>query len=101
MRSSATTPTAPKHHCDLNRSAVSPPSPSVDRVSQPPSMEYPPARGATTLFEVPFTSVMGDADFARLARMLDLSTRMHPKLRPRHDSPGLARLDHYSGLFLE
>jgi hypothetical protein len=101
MRSSTTTPTAPKHHCDSDRSAVSPPSPSVDPLPQPPSMRGRPARGATTLFEVPFASVMGNGDLALLARMLDLSTRMHPKLRPWHDSPGLARLDHYSGLFLE
>jgi hypothetical protein len=59
-----------------------------------------PARGAVMLFEVPFASAMRDDDLALLARVLDLSTRMHPKSRPNHDSPGLARLDHTSGLFL-
>ncbi len=44
---------------------------------------------------------MSDCELALLARMLDLSTRMHPKMRPRHDSPGLARLDHYFRLFLK
>ncbi|MGA2928117.1 MAG: hypothetical protein ABSG43_19395 [Solirubrobacteraceae bacterium] len=58
---------------------------------------------------------MGDCDLALVARMLDLSTHMHPRMRPGrdalrrrndriptcHDSPGLARLDHYSGLFLK
>jgi len=61
----------------------------------------PPARGAVTLFELPFASTMGDRDLALLARMLDLSMRMHPKTRPRDDTPGFARLDHYSGLFLK
>ena len=53
-----------------------------------------------TLFEIPFSSNMTNDDSALLARLLDMTTRMHPKMAPRHDSPGLARLDHYSGLFL-
>ena len=53
------------------------------------------------LFEVPFASAMSDSDLARLARMLDLSTHMHPKMRPDTTSPGVGRLDHFSGLFLE
>lgn len=53
------------------------------------------------LFEVPFASAMSDSDLARLARVLDLSTHMHPKMRPDPNSPGVARLDHFSGLFLE
>ena len=53
------------------------------------------------MFEVPFASAMGDADLALLARLLDLSTHMHPKMRPDPTSPGVARLDHFSGLFLE
>jgi hypothetical protein len=53
------------------------------------------------LFEVPFTSPMTDADLARLARAFDLSTHMYPKQRPNPTSPGVARLDHYSGLYLE
>jgi hypothetical protein len=53
-----------------------------------------------TLFEVPFATAMNEGDLALLARTLDLTTRMHPKMSPRHESPGLARLDHSSGLFL-
>jgi len=59
------------------------------------------ARGAITLFQIPFASAMSDADLALLARMLDLSTHMSPKMRPDPTSPGVARLDHYSGLFLK
>ena len=44
---------------------------------------------------------MSDLDLALLARTLDLTTRGHAKMDPRPDSPGFARLDHYSGLFLE
>ncbi len=64
-----------------------------------------PTRG-DVLFEVPFASVMSDRDLARLAGSLDLSTRPQPTIRPhrdrgpRPDTPGFARLDHYSGLFL-
>jgi hypothetical protein len=60
-----------------------------------------PARGASTLFEVPFASAMSELDLALLERALDLSIRMHAKMHPRPDSPGFVRLDHYSGLFLE
>jgi hypothetical protein len=60
----------------------------------------PPAQGPTTLFEVRFATAMTDSDLALLVRTLDLSTRIHPKMHPRHERPGLARLDHYSGLFL-
>lgn len=59
------------------------------------------ARGGTVLFEVPFESGMTDSDLARLAHILDLWTHMHPKMRPDPNSPGVARLDHFSGLFLE
>jgi hypothetical protein len=59
-----------------------------------------PAPGAVTLFEVPFKSAMGEGDLSRLARVSDLSMRMHPPAQARHESPGLARLDHSSGLFL-
>ena len=43
---------------------------------------------------------MTDADLARLARTRDLTTHMYPKLRPDPTSPGVVRLDHFSGLFL-
>jgi hypothetical protein len=58
-------------------------------------------RGGTVLFEVPFASAMSDSDLALLARTLDMTTHMHPKMRPDPNSPGVARLDHFSGLFLE
>jgi hypothetical protein len=57
--------------------------------------------GGRVLFEVSFASAMSDSDLARLARVLDLSTHMHPKMRPDPTSPGVVRLDHFSGLFLE
>jgi hypothetical protein len=44
---------------------------------------------------------MTDADLAVLAHVLDLSTHMYPKLPLDPNSPGVARLDHFSGLFLE
>jgi hypothetical protein len=56
--------------------------------------------GAQTLFRVPFTSAMNDADVALLVRTLDLTTHMYPKPR-RSPAPGAVRLDHHSGLFLE
>ncbi len=58
-------------------------------------------RGGRVLFEIAFQSAMSDSDVARLARTLDLWTHMHPKMRPDPTSPGVARLDHFSGLFLE
>ena len=59
------------------------------------------ARRGTTLFEVPFASAMSDRDLALLERALDLSVRRHAMMYPRPDSPGFARLDRDSGLFLE
>lgn len=59
------------------------------------------ARGGTVLFQVPFASVMSDGDLSLLAHTLDLTTHMQPKMRPDPNSPGVARLDHFSGLFLE
>jgi hypothetical protein len=43
---------------------------------------------------------MGEHDSLRLGRLLDLSVRVHPKAQSPHETPGLARLDHHSGLFL-
>jgi hypothetical protein len=40
-------------------------------------------------------------DVAVLARTLDLVTHLHPKLHDSPASPGVARLDFDSGLFLE
>ena len=53
------------------------------------------------LFEVPFASAMSDSDLELLRRLLDLTTHTHPKMRPDPNSPGVVRLDHFSGLFLE
>ena len=88
------------------------PGASAPRVRGLPAAEASPGRvpaasrrsrgrGGTVLFEVPFTSAMSDADLAVLARVLDVSTHMQQKLRPDPNSPGVARLDHFSGLFLE
>ncbi len=59
------------------------------------------ARGGIQLFEVPFASAMSDGDLALLAHTLDLTTHMDPKMRPSPNSPGVVRLDHFSGLFLK
>lgn len=61
----------------------------------------PHHRGGTVIFQVTFRSAMSDADLVVLAHMLNLSTHMSPKMRPDPNSPGVARLDHFSGLFLE
>lgn len=61
----------------------------------------PDRRGGKVMFQVPFRSAMSDADLVVLAHVLDLSTHMYPKMRPDPNSPGVARLDHFSGLFLE
>jgi hypothetical protein len=80
------------------------PNPTGNGGSPPGAEALAPDREASagrTLFEIPFSSHMTDHDSALLARLLDMTTRLHPKMAPRHDSPGLARLDHYSGLFLK
>jgi hypothetical protein len=79
------------------------------RCVEPPTVASvsPVRQRGKVLFEVPFASALSDCDLALLARMLDLSTRVQPTIRsrddaaPRHDTPGFARLDHYSGLFLK
>ncbi|MGH2874403.1 MAG: hypothetical protein ACRDL5_18335, partial [Solirubrobacteraceae bacterium] len=59
-------------------------------------------RGGRVLFAVPFHSEMGDVDVARLALLLDMSTNVAaPKMRPDPADPGVARLDRFSGLYLE
>ncbi len=79
------------------------PVPARAAGAAPVALPYinPHGRGGEVMFEVPFGSAMGDADLAVLARVLDLSTHMYPKMRPDPNSPGVARLDHLSGLFLE
>ena len=96
---------APKHHPDSGSAAARRLSPGVE--APPLAGPIPVRQRGNVLFEVPFASVMSDRDLALLARMLDLSTRIEPTIRPRHDTaprhhtPGFARLDHYSGLFLK
>jgi hypothetical protein len=77
-----------------------PATPERPRGAQPqPHSRH--GRGGRVRFEVTFTSAMTDSDLALLARTLDLSTHMVQKMRPDPNSPGVARLDHFSGLFLE
>lgn len=81
------------------------PQPDTDSPVEPSTTakptSVPPASGGVTLFEVPFTSAMGEGELSRLSRASDLSMRLHPPAQDRHESPGLARLDHFSGLFLK
>ena len=58
------------------------------------------AHGARTMFSVPFASMLNDGDIAYLAKTLNLTTHLHPKLHPSPTSPGVVRLDFDSGLFL-
>ena len=78
-----------------------PPTAPASRESASPSIPARHGRGGRVLFEVPFKSEMTDGELARLARAFDLSTHMYPKMRPDPTSPGVARLDHFSGLYLE
>lgn len=99
MSATATSPAAPK----LSPRPGSPPARSQSRRIPGASRETvnPHHRGGRVLFEVPFASPMGDLDLARLRQVLDISTHTYPKMRPDPNSPGVARLDHHSGLFLE
>lgn len=81
--------------------------PAVTGHPVPPAPPLPPraaprhARGGRVLFTVGFESAMTDSDVARLASELDLWSHMDTKLHRSPTSPGVARLDHFSGLFLE
>jgi hypothetical protein len=81
------------------------PSPCAERL--PVASRSPVRQRGEVLFEVPFASAMSDCDLALLARTLGLWTRTQPTThsRPdgarRHDTPGFARLDYSSGLFLK
>lgn len=59
-----------------------------------------PRHGRRILFLVRFATTMSDEDIARLTRTLNLDTHLHPKLHNSPSSPGVARLDFDSGLFL-
>lgn len=99
MSATATSPAAPK----LSPSPDLPAADSQRRSTPTATVETvnPHHRGGLVLFEISFASAMGDLDLARLAQVLDISTHMYPKTRPAPNSPGVARLDHDSGLFLE
>lgn len=58
-------------------------------------------KGGRVLFVVPFASAMDDSDLAVLGRTLDLYRHIHTQMRPDPNSPGVARLDRFSGIFLE
>jgi hypothetical protein len=100
MTTTAPPNSIPTHQPHLGEPAT---RPAIARTHPPGPTEKaippPPRRGPTTLFQVPFASAMSDPDVALLARQLDLTTHMHPKLR--RSPAGTVRLDYYSGLFLE
>jgi hypothetical protein len=93
---SRTEPRSPRRH--ESRA----PRTSVSRADHPADAAVARhGRGGRALFEIPFRSPMSDLDVARLTRLLDLSTHLHQKMRPDPNSPGVARLDHHTGLYLE
>ena len=97
----ATNPTTAKVDRDSVGVAARRPPSSAEPTPPSAAISRRPAGGANTLFEVPFATAMSNLDLALLARTLDMSTRVHPVTLPRHEAPGLARLDHFSGLFLK
>ena len=98
---SAIAPPTPRRSRGDHAATTRPLARDMGAASAPVPYLNPHGRGGVVMFEVPFRSAMSDADLALLARLLDLSTHMHPKMRPDPNSPGVARLDHFSGLFLE
>ena len=61
----------------------------------------PHRRGGTVVFEIYFTSAMTGANVELLRRQLGMTTHLDRKLPVDPNSPGFARLDQDSGLFLE
>jgi len=101
MSTTASPLATPRHRPRPNGQAALPPS-ARPRTERPPTPGLTPRPGgATTLFAVPFASAMSDQDAALLSRTLDLTTHLHPKQHPSPTSPGVARLDFDSGLFLQ
>lgn len=100
-----TKPAAPENHPDSGSLAARRTSPGDEPA--PLAGPCPVRQSGDVLFEVRFASAMSDDDLALLARRLDLATRIGPTIRSRpdtarrHDTPGFARLDHHSGLFLK
>ncbi len=68
---------------------------------EPGSTINPHRRGGTVIFEILLTTAMTDAHLELLRRRLDMTTHIEQKLHPDPGSPGVVRLDHFSGLFLE
>lgn len=102
MSTVATPSTASPRRRGASHPARGPASrPAHPLAPEPDGVVNPHHRGGTILFEVPFTSAMSDHDLSVLAHTLDLWRHMSPKMRPDPNSPGVARLDHFSGLFLE
>ena len=77
-------------------SSEAPPSP----VQAAPVAAAATARRYRVMFVVPFQTAMSDADIHRLNSVLGMDTHLHPKLRGSPASPGVSRLDFFSGLFL-
>ena len=77
-------------------SSEGPPSP----VQAAPVAAAATARRYRVMFAVPFRTAMSDADIHRLNSVLGMDTHLHPKLRGSPASPGVSRLDFFSGLFL-
>jgi hypothetical protein len=96
--SATATPISPAAH--IRRTRTHRPASRIP-VGEPPHASAAQQRGGTVVFKIGFVSQMTDTDLHRLARTLDLTTHMHPKMRPDPTSPGVARLDHWPGLFLE
>ncbi len=97
-----TTPAPPQiQRPRSRRQAIGTRQPATARHSAPAAAPTRHGRGGKVLFEVPFNRSMTGPDLARLARAFDLSTHTYAKQRPDPTSPGVARLDHFSGLYLE
>ena len=104
MQTNATAPSkaASKHPSSRREPAARGEPIRRARAAHVPAPTATPQRsGATTLFAVSFASAMSDADIAVLASTLGLVMHMHPKLHDSPTSPGVVRLDFYSGLFLK
>jgi hypothetical protein len=94
----------PKPRRSPSAQVRTPPRPPLRQPGAAPAVApraNPHHRGGRALFGVTFHSAMSDADLDVLRHVLDLATHMHPKMHPDPNSPGVARLDHFSGLFLE
>jgi hypothetical protein len=69
--------------------------------SAPIHAESPPnAPHYRVMFTVPFRTAMSDCDIHRLRSVLGMSAHLQPKLHKSPASPGVSRLDLFSGLFL-